>query len=81
MQLRGRLWALILGEPRTRGGDDGRILEPEVLHEVVDTFLLRKRYGVGIAIARHPYPGVQRMSPSPVIVYFWLNTDATRSSC
>ena len=52
-------WALILDGDRTgfqRGGDGGHILEPEVLHEVVDIFLLRKRYGVSIAISRHPNP-------------------------
>ena len=59
LQLRGRRWALTLGEDRTgfqRGGHGGRILEPEALHEVVDIFLLRRRYGVSIVIARHPYP-------------------------
>jgi len=59
LQLCGCRWASILGEDRAgfqQGGDGVRILEPEALHEVVDVFLLRKRYGASIAIACHTYP-------------------------
>ena len=61
---------LILSEDRAgfqQGGDGGRILEPKALHEVVNISLLRKRYGVSIAIARHPYP--KGPAPLPLAGY------------